>query len=361
MYINISKKFRQFSVILLTTFICITGCDKERDAVPAGEYSQGVFIVNEGSFPNPNGEISFFNKTTKTVTNQLFINVNNRPLGGNVVQSMHIFNDIGYIVCNNSNKIEVVDAHTFESVGVIENLSLPRYMVAANNKGYVTEWVNYGGNGRVSVIDLQTNTLIKTIEVGRLPEQVAINSNKLYVANSDENTISVIDLTSETVAKTLSVTDSPKDFRIDANVKLWVLCGGKTVYDNTPPDYVDENASTPGALVRINPTADNVELTIPFAAVGTLEDLQINGQRNKLYYSYAGSVYTHDITAANLSATPFIKRSFYGIGIDPVEDIFYGAESSFTSNGKVIRYNTTTGVALDSLDVTIGPNGFVFR
>jgi YVTN family beta-propeller protein len=273
---------------------------------------------------------------------------------------MLIFNDTGYIICNNSNKIEIVDVNTFESKGVIESLALPRYMIAANNKGYISEWVNFGVKGRISVVDLLTNTVTKTIEVGNLPEQLAIINNKLYVTNSDENTVSIINLTNETFEKNLVVSDAPTDFRIDSNVKLWVLCGGKKAYDNNPPDFIDESQSTAGALVRINPVSENIEFTIPFASINSPEDLQINGQRNKLYYSYAGAVYTHDISSTSLATTPFIRRSFYGIGIDPVEDIFYGTQASFTNDGKVIRFNTS-GAAMDSVNVTIGPNGFVFK
>jgi YVTN family beta-propeller protein len=355
------KKIKQFTYTLAVSVLMATGCEKERDKGPAGEYEKGVFIINEGSFLNSNGEISYFNKNTKTITNKLFETVNNRPLGGDVVQSMLIFNNNAYIVCNNSNKIEIVDANTFESKNVIQNLALPRYMIAANNKGYISEWVNFSGKGRVSIVDLLTNTIIKTIEVGRLPEQMAIINNKLYVANSDEKTLTVINITTDTFDKNIHVSDSPTDFRIDANVKLWVLCSGKKVYDNNPPDFIDESQSTPGALVRINPVSENIEFTVPFNSISSPEDLQINGQRNKLYYSYAGAVYSHDINAASLSATPFIRRSFYGIGIDPVEDIFYGAQASFTADGKVIRFNTSTGAAMDSVNVTIGPNGFVFK
>lgn len=353
--------FFNFLNFVVVTSTIVSGCVKERDTGPAGEYQKGVFIINEGSFTNSNGEISHLNKDNKTITNKLFETVNKRPLGGDVVQSMSIIANTGYIVCNNSNKIEIVDASTFESKGQIENLALPRYMVGVNNKGYVSEWVSFTSNGRISVLDLTTNKVTKTIEVGRLPEQLAIINNKLYVANSGENFLSVINLNNETIEKNLTVSDAPTDFRIDSNVKLWVLCGGKKVYDNNPPDYIDENASTPGSLVRVNPVSGSAELTLPFTDVSSPEDLQINGQRNRLYYSYRGAVYTHDISAQSLSTTALINRSFYGLGVDPVDDILYAAESSFSSDGKVIRYNTSSGTPIDSVNVTIGPNGFVFR
>jgi DNA-binding beta-propeller fold protein YncE len=63
-----------------------------------------------------------------------------------------------------------------------------------------------------------------------------------------------------------------------------------------------------------------------------------------------------------LKSTPLINRSFYGLGIDPKEGIIYGADAGgFTSNGKVVRFNPSTGLAIDSITVGIGPNSFIFR
>src|SRR5690606_19043542 len=91
------------------------------------------------------------------------------------------------------------------------------------------------------------------------------------------------------------------------------------------------------------------------------EDMVINGAKNKLYYSYQGAVYEVPVSATSLSTTPIITRYFYGIGIDPTDNNIYGADAgNFSSNGKVIRYNTS-GTALDSFQVGVGPNGFIFR
>src|SRR5690349_18079729 len=111
-----TNHLHSLTVVLFTFFsFLFTSFDKERNILPNSVYQSGLFIVNEGSFGTPNGEISFFDRTTKTITNKLFETVNNRPLGGDVVQSMLIYQDKAYIVCNNSNKVEVTDANTFTS------------------------------------------------------------------------------------------------------------------------------------------------------------------------------------------------------------------------------------------------------
>ncbi|RDC64969.1 YncE family protein [Adhaeribacter pallidiroseus] len=349
--------------IYLTGSIFLSSCqddDSGSTVTPLkGAYESGVLVVNEGNFQKGNGEISFINKQSKTVVDDVFLTENNRPLG-DVVQSITVNNDKAYVVVNNSNKIEIADANTFKSLGVINNLQLPRYMVVANNKGYVTEWVSFSGNGRVAVIDLATNAVTKTIAVGVLPEKLLALNNKVYVVNSGENTVSVINPTSDAVETTITVDGSPNSLVADANKKLWVLCGGEKNYNS---DYtIDENTSTPGSFVRLNPATNTKEATLTFTSK-TLSpgDLVANGAGNKLYYQYGGKVYQQDITATALLTTPFINRNFYGIGVDPTDNLIYGGDAGgFAAAGKVVRFNPT-GAAVDSFTVSIGPSEFLFK
>ena len=56
-------------------------------------------------------------------------------------------------------------------------------------------YVSNGGDGTVSVIDVATNKVTKTIPVGKRPWNMAItpDGKKLYVANGRSNSVSVID------------------------------------------------------------------------------------------------------------------------------------------------------------------------
>src|ERR1043165_7729268 len=88
--------------------VILSACKKkdETTVTPAtADYSNGVFVTNEGQFGSGSGTISFYNRSSKTVTADIFQKANSFPLG-NVVQSMNVFNDKGYIVVNNAQKIE---------------------------------------------------------------------------------------------------------------------------------------------------------------------------------------------------------------------------------------------------------------
>ncbi|UPL48512.1 DUF5074 domain-containing protein [Hymenobacter sublimis] len=336
--------------------LSLLACDPNNDPTPteAPIITKSVFVVNEGNFLRSNSDISLFSKESNSVKNPLlFTTVNKRALG-DVAQSMATQDSLGYIVVNNSNKLEVVSLASFRSKATISSLKLPRYFAASSaEKGYVTETVAYGSAGQVSVINLKTNTVTKSIPVGIQPERLAVAGNRLYVTNSGENTVTVINTTTDAVEGTIVVGDSPNSVVVDRNNNVWVLSGGKVIYNPGP------TLLTKGSLSQITPgqlTAKTREVEVNTSSPSRLT---INGRRDQLYYVYRSGVYTMAIGDDKLPTTPLIRRSFYGLGVDPQDNTIYGGIGSFTAADKVIRYRST-GAAIDSFTVGIGPNGFVF-
>lgn len=340
--------------------LSLVACDPAQDPTPTEQpiITKSVFVVNEGNFNRSNADISLFSKASASVTSvTLFKNSTGGDLG-DVAQHMAMQDSLGYIVVNNSNKIEVVSLAKFRSKATIKGLQLPRYFAAASaGKGYATETVAYGGSGRVAVLDLQTNKVLKTIAVGQEPEQLLVVGSRLYVTNKGSNTVTVINIATDTIEGTITVGDGPNSLVLDRNGSVWVLCGGRVVYN---PDYsINYTATTKGGLAQITPgqlTATRREVESNRSAPG---HLSINGSKDRLYYTYQGGVYTLGIGEAGLPTTPLIRRQFYGLGIDPQDNTIYGGIAPFTTAGKVIRYRST-GAAIDSFTVGVGPNGFVF-
>jgi YVTN family beta-propeller protein len=358
--------FKRFACFFAAGAVLLTACDPKENATPAGKYENGVLIVNEGPFQNGTGTISYFNRAAKTVENDIFQATNGRPLG-NIVQSVGIHNGKAYVVVNNAGKVEVADAKDFTSAGVITGLVLPRYFLGiSEQKAYVTQWGTGGVNGSVAVVDLKTNAVTKTIPTGRGPERLVNVMGTVYVVcgggYGEDNRVTVIDANSDEIITHITVGENPNSIQADFGNSVWVSCGGRKVYDNPA-------LNTAGSLVRISTPAsvnlprNRVELTIPFPdASDSPAELTISKDRKVLFYLNNGAVYRHDINSSALSATPVIYRSFYGIGIDPADDVLYAADAGdFASNGKVIRYNAATGAALDSVQAGIVPSEFTFR
>ncbi|GGK60571.1 DUF5074 domain-containing protein [Rufibacter glacialis] len=348
---NSLKKYFLYLLVGSGTFLA-TSCEGDNeDNTPKGAYEHGVFITNEGNFGTPTAEVSYLSPDAKTLIPELFKTVNSRPLG-DAAQSLTFLDDKAYIAVNNSEKIEVVNAFTFASVGVINGLKIPRYMAALHStKAYVTEYVGYDffgytGTGRVSVLDLTTNTVTKTINVGLLPEGLLIHNGKLYVANSAGNTISVINTTTDVVEATITVGDSPKHLVLDANNKIWVLRGGY---------------SSAGALIRIDPANNHALTTYTFPqGPNGAGQLTTNGAKNTLVFSYGGKIYSMATSATALPTTALINRNPYGLGVDPEKGTLYFGVGGYSTNGWVVRYQPS-GTVIDSFQVRILPNGFTFR
>ncbi|HMG88665.1 MAG TPA: DUF5074 domain-containing protein [Chryseolinea sp.] len=356
------KTFRGLVLIVLaTSCFVLTSCDDE-DNPPAGEFENGVFVVNEGNFQDADGSISFINPDDGSVKQDLFGSVNNGLALGDVVQSMTIDGDHAYVVVNNSNKIEVVNANTFVSEHTIQGLSLPRYFATLNGKGYVTEWVSFTDPGRVTTINLEDHTAGESITTDYGAENILAHDGLLYVSNSFSNTVSVVDPEEKEVIKTIEVGSSPGTLLLDSDDMIWVICGGG--YD------VEYNPLNDGKLVRLNPEKSEDE-----SAVSVVKAIELgtnvtakaatNKAMDSLFYYSGNSVYSINTSANDASSSPLLTEGdatgFYGIGLDPQDGLLYLADTkNFAGNGVVYRY-TTSGKPVDNKVAGRGPNGFVFK
>ena len=351
------KNNKKISVVLLTAVVAIafsTSCRKDKDASITFNATKGICIVDQGAYDKVNAGISFLDTTSKIMTNNIFFKVNGRGLG-DVAQSIGAANGLYYIVVNNSNKIEVVNKTTFQSTAIIQGVNQPRYFLAVNNtKAYVTEW-GFSGTGQVDVINLSNNTISKKIPVGNGAENLLMVDNKVYVVNSGgdlyDNTISVINTLTDQVDTTITVGDNPNSLVMDANGKLWVLCGGKWNTNYT--------VLTNGTLVRINSQTNAIEQTFQLAKpYKSTTNLITDPSKTTLYYCIDGKVYTQNISAANAASTPTLNGNFYGIFIDKGSSYFYAADArGFSGNGWVIRYHLNF-TPIDSFQVGVGPSFF---
>lgn len=364
-------RFSKFLTVPVLALLALAGCSPDKAVVvaPATD-TNNVFVLNEGPFSSGSGigTVSLFDKATKAVTLDLFQSVNGsgRRLG-NIVQSMAVRDKRGYIVVNGSNKVEVVSLPDFKSVGVIDGLKSPRYFLPiSTSRAYVTQWGNYATvRAGIKIVDLITNAVVDSIATGESPERLTLAGGKVFVANYGSNTVTVIDPATNRVTTTVTVGDAPNSFVLDKNSRLWVLCGGLVVYNNTGVDYA---ATTPGLLVGLDPANPTAGATTRTFATNRYSptDLHSNPAGDQLYfratdaYTYLGGVCRLGIADATLPAltAPFITGQFYGLGIDPNLGTIYTGTGTFSAD-KMARYQPD-GTKTDESVVGAGPNGFVF-
>lgn len=351
--------------LLAVCTIFLFSCTEDDGGVDFGSGDQGYYIVNEGAFGNGNTSISFYDKSTGQVTNNVFYTTNGIPLGDQA-QSMTIHNDYAYIAVQNSSKIEVVDLDDFSSIVTVNSgIESPRYFVGLDeDKGYVSDWGSDGVSGTVKVLDLNDFTVTKTIEAGSGTDQMLIVGSNLYVVNAggwgSDNTLVIIDTETDEVTQTIELADNPNSLQVDSDGNIWVAASGYTAYDWDTYEIIEEE-STSGALIKLDGNG-TVLTTLSFDVIGSSpSNLSINGTGDMLYYTFAGAVYEMSIAAESLPAEVFISESYYGLAVDPVDGSIIGCEApDFSSAGNVDIYSSI-GELIETHVVGIGPNSCTFK
>jgi len=354
------KKSTQFLAAACLLFI-ITSCEKEKDEIstPVPDLLHGVFIVNEGAFGQANASVSFASSDSAYYNADLYSDANGFPVG-DLLQSLTIHFGKGYLCVNNSQKVEVVSMSNFKKTATITGINSPRYMIGDQNNGYISDW----GTNSVFKINLLTNTISGSVTCGSGPEEMLILDNKLYVCNGggfgDDSTVTVIDLNTFSVSATISTGVNPSSIRADKDGRVWILCKGSLGSDFTPtPDDAG------GKIIQLDPATNTVLKTIALNWDQHPIRLNINGNKDRLYFllgssAYTGSIFSMSISDNSLPGTPVVNREFYSLGVHPASSILYAGKSSFTSNTHYLRY-TMNGSIIDSTLAGIGPNSFVFN
>ena len=212
--------------VLTVAFVWMATASVQRDFsgpnCQVSSFDNGVFIAHEGNFLGGNASLSFLNKNNGTMANGVFTAVNTIPLG-DVAQSMTIYGDKGYIVVNNSGKIEVVNLDDLSSAGTITGLSSPRYVsIVSSSKAYVSDLFS----GAITIFDPQTLATSGTIAVSGQVDEMVITTSGVIAAGTGANQVYRINTSTNTIEDSVAVGIGPANLRVDANGKVWVLTNG---------------------------------------------------------------------------------------------------------------------------------------
>lgn len=185
----------------------------------------------------------------------------------------------------------------------------------------------------VSRIDLATDSVSATIDVGSQPTGVATGAGSVWVVNSGDDTVSRIDPASNEVTATVPVGDAPWDIAIGDGA-VWITNEGGDSVSRIDPDRAEVTATIdvgalPGAVAA---TADAVWVTIDRSSSFDEEDglVRIDPATNEV-------VDTLSIADPN--------------------DVVETADGLWVSNfidGTVTRIDPRAGEVRDTVDV--GPN-----
>lgn len=276
-----------------------------------------------------------------------------------------------YVINNDlPSGINVIDTATNKVISYVGgsltdpgNLTGPGVAVnPAGTKVYVTN----SDKNSVSVIDTTINKVIATMSVGSNPYGVAVSPDgtKAYVANSGSNTVSVINATTNKVTATVNVGSSPCGVAVTPD--------GNKVYVTNSGNY-----SIPGNTVSvIDITTNKVTATVNVGSSPCGVAIAPDGKKvyvaNFGYRTPDNTISVIDITTNKVTATVKLGSTPEGYALCPHEVVitpdgkkvyvaclgFY--DSSYvpvidTSTDKVIT-NIADG-AYDNVGIAITPDG----
>lgn len=341
-------KINKLTLLALTLGLIFTSCTDDDDVnptvAPLGDYENGILITHEGNFNQGNASVTYISNDFATIENNIFSAVNNVALG-DTAQSMTFNGEFAYIIVNNSDKIEVVNRFTFESVATIFGIDNPRYMAVSNGKGYVTAWGDFSDttDDILAVIDLGTNTIVNTISTSYLPEEIVATGDKVFVTTgifSFGNQIDIVNTVTDALVTSVTVGNSPDSIQIDSDGDVWVL--------------TSEN------LVEINSVDNTISKTIIFDSSVAPSKLNYDGAGN-FYYKSADGIFKLAESDTTLPVTAeFSGISFYDMTVN--DGKLYGVDAGdFTSNGTLTVYDLSTNTEIQSETVNIIPGEVYFN
>jgi len=319
-------------------------------------YTNGVFIINEGNYSRINASITFIDGKTDSVRQDIFKTANNRDLG-DVAQSMKILGNKGFIVVNNSNRVEVVSISDFKTIATISGFSSPRYLEFVDStKAYVTNMMK-----NISVIDLKTMTVTKNISTPYWTESLLHYKQYMFVTcigsftettSNRKAQVYVIDTHSDSIIDSIPTGKEPVGITVDRKDKVWVLCTGGYDFFEAP------------TLKRIDPDLKVVEKTLTFPSQQKVPSrLCINPTGDTLYYIYDG-VFQMPASATTLPGSALIPSNghlFYGLAIHPQTARIYVTDAvDYVQNGYAFECSSVNGQFIHTYLAGRIPGSFCF-
>lgn len=300
----------------------LSACRKGPSIVPGDETQvgadslrNGFYLLNEGNMGMNLATLDYYNNATGIYTSNIYntINPGTAKELGDVGNDLQRYGGKLYAVVSLSDKVEVMDIHTAKRIGQI---SIPtcRYITFYKGKAYVSSYAttiggSIGVNGYVAEVDTATFEVLRTVAVGRQPEEMAIVGDKMYVANSGgyspgnfERTVSVIDMNTFIETKRIDVAENLHHVKTDQYGDVYVTSRG---------DYYGLHSK----LYLLDSRDDVLKDSLPTAA----SDIWISGDSAYVYgveWSYITNKNTVSYRIIDIKNERILSDAFITDGTD---------------------------------------------
>ena len=332
-------------ILILFLIGLLASCKDDEQPLPAElSSSNGVLIINEGTFQWGNATLGLYDSDSNSYTDQVFKRVNKVPIG-DVFFSVTQMDDELWCVINNSGKIRVLDAQTFKQKFEVDGFISPRYACdGQNGKVYVTDLYANG----VYVVDKVGQKIESKISITGWTEHIMLAGERLYVTNQERPFLFLVDPANNTVTDSLEIADFPNSMVRANNATILVLCEQKL------------GSTAPSEMILIDPKARQVSDRYAFGASENPVMMRKDESTGMVFYLDSGIRVLNGFDLRPLSKVADLSYLPYGFGIDPKGDFYVSDAGNFVDPSVVHRYDRS-GKEVNSFTAGVNSNGFVFR
>lgn len=336
--------------MIYSLLLFVLACsEEEQEVVVPNSFSKPrIIVLNEGNFQTANGSISIHEIENDRTYDKVFQSKNSgRPLG-DVVQSMAQIDERLFVVVNNSNKIEVLNANTFQSEGSIKNLNSPRYILPISaQKAYVSDLYA----DQISIINPENLSIIGSMPTKGWTEEMLLINDRAFVCQVDSNQLYVYDSNADSLITKINTHLQPQHLEVDKDGMLWLSCSGGI------------NKEFP-ALYKIDPISLQVLKVLEWPdASKSIGEIEMNADRSALLY-LMDDVFEININASDLASQAKIQangRLFYAMGVHESSDEIYLSDAiDYLQKGVIYRYDAD-GIEISTFKAGIIPGDFYFQ
>lgn len=340
-------------LLFVPVLVFLASCRKDEPPVLSNQTasfttSKRLLVCDEGNYNSGNSSLTEYDPVSGNSVISAYAAANNNQSPGDVLQSVSKINGNYYLVVNNSGRIIITDKN-FAKLSVINGLISPRYIqVVSNNKAYVSNLILNSNANYLQVIDLNTNSISKSIRLDGFSEQMVYSYGKVFVTNTTKNYLYVINAATDAISDSIFLNTTSSSIVKDEDEKLWVSCDAGA------------SAGKSSLLLRIDPVTYHMDTVSLHTASNTPWRLCMNGAKNTLYF-LMDDVYKLDVHTKSVSMVlSHGTKDLYGLGIDPDDETIYISDDKhFNQNGAVYAYDAS-GNFIRSFNTGVGPGFMLF-
>lgn len=337
----------QLTLLAVSAMILLNACKKDRlPAVdPQPSSTKGIYVLCEGSYSvttaSSNSSITYIDLSTSLPDKDFFKTQNGKDLGNNA-NDLKQYGGKMYCVITGSTPdkkdsyVEVMNIATGKSIKRIPFSDanggfLPRFIAFNKGKAYVS-----GYDGYISRIDTASLAIEGRIKVGGALEGLAIVNNKLYVTSSahfqyatdNNSSVSVVDLNTFTKSKEIEVGFNPTRIAATNAGDLFVVTKGDYGTKLATLDKLSSVTDTKTGSQQVALEYLNIINGVGFVT-GPWGDEFL-----KTFNISNGMLNSNFVTDNTVVSTP------YGININPLDKLTYVSDANgYSAAGKVVAFS----------------------